>query len=102
MSVGAQRPVLHKLFVAGACQGGAGGLEEIPKLLKITKQGAFSGTISYRVIHGKVVAKLIVKGKFAGSKATGTAHSDWLLSKGCNGTSAFTAAAEATGTGGGK
>jgi hypothetical protein len=73
------------------CQGGAGGIEEVPKPLAISGGGSFEGTISYRAIHGKQVATLTVKGKFAGKRLTGTLSSRWLLVKGCNGTVTFSA-----------
>lgn len=75
------------------CQGGAGGIEEVPKPLAISKSGSFKGTISYRVIHGKTVAKLTINGTFVDSDVTGKMSSKWLLSKGCNGTTPYSAAA---------
>lgn len=75
------------------CQGGAGGLEVIPKPVAISPKGTFKATITYRVIHGKPVAKMTVKGKFSGTKVTGTVRSQWLKAKECNGTTTFSAAA---------
>jgi hypothetical protein len=75
------------------CQGGAGGLEEVHKSLAISKQGTFKGTITYRVIHGKNVATLTIKGKFVASVLSGTLHSHWLLTKGCDGTTPYSASA---------
>jgi len=74
------------------CQGGAGGIEELSKPLAISKGGSFKATISYRAIHGRVVAKLTINGTFVGSDVTGKMSSKWLLSKGCNGTTTYSAA----------
>jgi hypothetical protein len=73
------------------CQGGAGGIEAVAKPLAISTSGTFAGTITFRVIHSKAVAKLAIKGKFSGKKVSGSAHSTWLLTKGCNGTTTYTA-----------
>ena len=38
-------------------------------------------------------ATLTVKGKFVASVLSGTLHSHWLLTKGCDGTTAYSASA---------
>ncbi len=93
VAANAKHVVVSEAIPPAFCQGGAGGIEEVRKPLAISGKGAFKGTIAYRVIHGKQVATLAIKGKFAGARLTGTAHSHWLLVKGCDGTASFSATA---------
>ncbi len=67
-------------------------LVQLTKPAKISKSGAFSGTISYELIlKPQITAKTCFKGRFSGKKVTGTVRSEFLLVKGCDGSTSFSA-----------
>lgn len=74
------------------CEGGSGPTLEKTKAAAISGSGSFKGTISYEfVLVHKVVVKLFFSGRFSGHKVTGTARSQFLFSKQCNGSTSFSA-----------
>lgn len=74
------------------CQGGGAGERQITKPARISKAGKFSAVISYEFVpEHKVTAKLYVKGTFKGKKLTGTARSEFLLARECDGSARFSA-----------
>ncbi len=78
------------------CQGGSAGTRQITKPAAISAGGSFKGSISYEFTpEHKITAKLFFSGKFSGHTAKGTARSEFLLAKQCDGSTSFSAKAGA-------
>jgi len=76
------------------CQGGNGPTRQITKPATISSSGSFKGSISYEfALLGKTVINLFYSGRFSGRSVTGTARTEYLLAKQCNGTTSFSAKA---------
>jgi hypothetical protein len=74
------------------CEGGGAPERQITKPASISKRGSFSASIAYEFIFThKITAKLFFKGKFAGHAVKGTARSEFVLAKGCDGSTTFSA-----------
>ena len=74
------------------CEGGGAPERQITKPASISKGGSFSGSIAYEFIFThKITAKLLFKGKFSGHAVKGTARSEFVLAKGCDGSTTFSA-----------
>jgi hypothetical protein len=59
---------------------------------RISRRGAFSGTISYEgLFSSQTTGKIYFKGTFNGKRATGSVRSEFLLLKGCDGATGFSA-----------
>jgi hypothetical protein len=77
------------------CEGGGAGERQLAKPAPISKAGKFREVISYEFVPThKVTGKLYVKGTFKGKKLTGTARSEFLLAKQCDGSARFSASAK--------
>jgi hypothetical protein len=77
------------------CQGGGGPERQITRAAGISKGGSFSGSIGYEfVLTHKLTARLFFKGKFSGHAVKGTARSEFVLAKSCDGSTTFTAKAK--------
>jgi hypothetical protein len=78
------------------CEGGGAGTRQITKPAVISTSGAFKGDIAYEFApEHKITAKLLFSGKFSGHTVKGTARSEFLLAKQCNGSTSFSAKAPA-------
>jgi len=78
------------------CQGGSAGTRQITKPATISAGGSFKGSISYEFEpEKKITAKLYFSGRFSGRTVKGTARSEFLLAKECDGSTSFTAKAGA-------
>ena len=59
---------------------------------RVTKKGAFTGSISYEgLFTSGLTAKVYYQGRFNGKRATGTLRSEFLQVTGCNGSTSFSA-----------
>jgi len=77
------------------CEGGGGPERQITRAAGISQGGSFSGSIGYEfVLTHKLTARLFFKGKFSGHAVKGTARSEFVLAKSCDGSTTFTAKAK--------
>jgi hypothetical protein len=83
-------------FAPMYCQGGGAGTVQVTKPAAISHSGSFKSTIAYEFApEHKITSKLYVSGKFSGNKVKGTARSEFLLAKQCDGSTSFSASATA-------
>jgi hypothetical protein len=76
------------------CQGGGGPELQITKVAAIAKSGSFKGSNAYESrFNHKITALLLFSGKFSGRTVTGSARSEFLLAKTCDGSTSFSARA---------
>jgi hypothetical protein len=88
VTVSVERPPLY-------CEGGGVGGRQITKPATISKSGSFSATIVYEFTPNHTTnSKLLVKGKFSGSKVSGSARSEFKLAASCDGSTSFSAKAK--------
>jgi hypothetical protein len=74
------------------CQGGGAPELQIKKAAAISSSGSFSGSIAYELrFNHKITAHLYFSGKFSRRSVTGSARSEFLLAKMCNGSTRFSA-----------
>ncbi|MGD0455281.1 MAG: hypothetical protein ABSB69_16970 [Solirubrobacteraceae bacterium] len=84
------------VFAPLYCEGGGTGERQITKPAAISSSGAFKGSIAYEFTpEHKVTGKLFFNGKFSGHTVKGTARSEFLLAKQCDGSTSFSAKAGA-------
>jgi opacity protein-like surface antigen len=77
------------------CQGGGGPTKQLTKPAAISKSGSFSATIGYEfTLNHTTNSHLIIKGRFAGSKVSGSARSEFKLAPSCDGSTSFSAKAK--------
>jgi hypothetical protein len=82
-------------FAPMYCEGGGAGSLAITKPAAIS-HGSFKSTIAYEFTpEHKVTSKLYISGKFSGNKVKGTARSEFLLAKQCDGSTTFSASTTA-------
>ena len=76
------------------CQTASGPTRQITRAAAISNSGSFTGSISYEFqLVQKTVVKLFFSGRFSGRRVTGTARSDFIYGKECNGSTSFSARA---------
>jgi hypothetical protein len=77
------------------CEGGGAGTRQITKAASISKSGSFKGSIAYEFqpTH-RTTARLFFSGRFSGRNVEGTARSEFLLAKQCDGSTTFLAHAK--------
>ncbi|MGO9321618.1 MAG: hypothetical protein ACLQBY_12570 [Solirubrobacteraceae bacterium] len=84
------------VFAPLYCEGGGTGERQVTKAAAISSSGAFKGSIAYEFTpEHKITAKLFFSGKFSGHSVKGTARSEFLLAKQCDGSTSFSAKAAA-------
>jgi hypothetical protein len=88
VTVKVERPPLY-------CEGGGVGTKQITRsAVAISKGGSFTATLVYEFppTHS-TGSKLVVKGKFSGHKASGSARSEFQGGGSCDGSTSFSAKA---------